>query len=256
VQPLPADSELLLRVLISPAAMAGLIKAEWDRVLPLARTSHLLGRLASEAQAHGLTDRLSSRVRGHLDAGATVAAHNEQTMRWELNRIERALTHLDIPILLLKGAAYVAAGLPAARGRSVSDVDIMVPRTALDAVETALEDAGWQHMKLDSYDQRYYRTWMHELPPLCHGERGTIVDVHHTILPPTARLKPDPAKLWAKARRLDDSRLHVLPPSDMVLHSAAHLFHDGDLYRSLRDLVDISDLLGHLADSQGFGSTS
>jgi hypothetical protein len=254
VQPLPADSELLLRVLISPAAIAGLTEAEWDQVLPLARTSHLLGRLASEAQAHGLTDRLPSQVQGHLDAAAAVAAHNERTIRWELNRIERALSHLDIPILLLKGAAYVAAGLPAAKGRSVNDIDIMVPRAALDLVETGLEDAGWQRMKLDSYDQRYYRTWMHELPPLCHGGRGTTVDVHHTILPPTARLKPDPAKLWAEARRLDGGRLHVLVPSDMVLHSAAHLFHDGDLHRSLRDLIDIRDLLGTFGRQPGFWS--
>jgi hypothetical protein len=244
----------LLRVLMSPARMTGLCEAEWDQVLPLARASHLLGRLASEVQAHGLADRLPRRVRGHLDAAAAVAAHNERTIRWELNRIERALRHLDIPILLLKGAAYVAAGLPAAKGRSVSDVDIMVPRAALDPVETGLEDAGWQRMKSDSYDQRYYRTWMHELPPLCHGERGTVVDVHHGILPPTARLKPDPDRLWAEAKRLDGSKLHVLAPSDMVLHSAAHLFHDGDLHRSLRDLVDIGDLLGAFATQPQFWS--
>jgi Uncharacterised nucleotidyltransferase len=254
VPPLPADAELLPRLLISPAAMAGLTEAEWDQVLPLARTSHLSGRLASEAQAHGLGDRLPARVRGHFDAAAAVAAHNERTIRWELNRIQRALRHLDIPILLLKGAAYVAAELPAARGRSVSDLDIMVPRAALDPVETGLEHTGWQPMKLDSYDQRYYRRWMHELPPLRHGERGTIVDVHHTILPPTARLKPDPARLWAEARRLDGSRLHVLAPADMVLHSAAHLFHDGDLHRSLRDLVDFRDLLGVFGTQPGFWS--
>jgi hypothetical protein len=234
--------------------MAGLTEAEWDQVLPRARASHLLGRLAAEAQAHGLGDRLLGRVRGHLDAAAAMAAHNERTVRWELNRIERALRHLDIPILLLKGAAYVAAGLPPARGRFVSDLDIMVPRDALDPVETGLEEAGWQRMKLDSYDQRYYRAWMHELPPLCHGERGTVVDVHHGILPPTARLKPDQDRLWAEARRLDGSKLHVLAPSDMVLHSAAHLFHDGDLHRSLRDLVDICDLLGAFGMRPGFWS--
>jgi hypothetical protein len=254
VQPRRGDSELLLRVLITPARIARLTEAEWDQVLPLARASHLLGRLASEAQAHGFADRLPSRVRGHLDAAAAVAAHNERTIRWEVNRIERALRHLDIPILLLKGAAYVAAGLPPAKGRFVSDVDIMVPRAALDPVESGLADAGWQRMKLDSYDQRYYRTWMHELPPLRHGERGTVVDVHHTILPPTSRLKPDPAELWSAARPLDDGPLHVLAPSDMVLHSAAHLFHDGDLYRSLRDLVDIGDLLGAFGTQPQFWS--
>ena len=112
-------------------------------------------------------------------------------------------------------------------------------------MEAALQDAGWQPIKLDPYHQRYYRTWMHELPPLRHRERGTVVDLHHTILPPTSRLKPDPAQLWAAARRLGGGPVHVLAPADMVLHGAAHLFQDGDLRRALRDLVDIGDLLGH-----------
>jgi hypothetical protein len=234
--------------------MAQLSEAEWDELLPLARASHVLGRIAVETQEAGLASRLPIRVQAHLRAAAAVAQHQERTIRWELNRIERALCHLEIPILLLKGAAYATAGLPAARGRLASDIDIMVPRAALGAVEAALEGSGWKRMKLDPYDQRYYRTWMHELPPLCHDERATVLDVHHTILPPTARLKPDPDKLWAEAKRLDGSRLHVLSPSDMVLHCAAHLFHDGDLHRSIRDLIDIDDLLAAFGKEPRFWS--
>jgi hypothetical protein len=36
----------------------------------------------------------------------------------------------------------------------------------------------------------------------------------------------------------------------MVLHSAAHLFHDGDLRLSLRDLVDMADLLRQFERSE------
>jgi Uncharacterised nucleotidyltransferase len=249
-----ADPDHLLRVLVCPARMAALSDAQWNQILPLARASHLLGRLAFEAHDGGFADRLPIRAQAHFRAAAVVARHHARTVRWELNRIERALRQLEIPLLLLKGAAYVAVGLPASRGRLFSDIDIMVPRAALGAVEAALEKAGWERVKVDPYDQRYYRTWMHELPPLRHRERGTVVDVHHSILPPTARLKPDPDKLWAEARRLDGSRLHVLSPPDMVLHSAAHLFHDGDLYRSLRDLVDIGDLLAAFGKEAGFWS--
>jgi hypothetical protein len=248
--PPPAGPELLLGVLVRPALMAELSEAQWDDVLSLARASHLLARLAAEAQAHGLSDRLPSGVRGQFAGATAVAAHHERKVRWELNRIERALKHLRFPLLLLKGAAYVAACLPAARGRLVSDIDVMVRRNDLDAAETALERAGWRPIKLDPYDQRYYRTWMHELAPLVHSQRGTVVDLHHTILPRTSRLKPDPAKLWSAAQPLGTGPLRVLAPPDMVLHSAAHLFHDGDLRLSLRDLVDIADLLGHFKKSE------
>jgi Uncharacterised nucleotidyltransferase len=251
VAPQP-EQDLLLRVLVRPPTMLELTAAEWDALLPRARVGRLLGRLAAEAVARDLMDHLPATTRHHFLAAAAVATHHLRLVRWELNRIDRALAGLAVPPLLLKGAAYVAAELPPAAGRLVTDVDIMVPRSSLDTVQAALQDAGWQPIKRDPYLQHYYATWMHELPPLRHRDRGTVVDVHHTILPLTARLKPDPSELWTAARRLGAGRQHVLAPADMVLHSAAHLFADGDLHRSLRDLVDIHDLLTLFGTGVGF----
>src|SRR3546814_3406600 len=87
-----------------------------------------------------------------------------------------------VPIILLKGTAYAAAGLKAGIGRSIGDLDIMVPCARLDAVEAGLIAAGWEWVKPDPYDDQYYRRWMHELPPLIHKERDRMIDVHHTIL--------------------------------------------------------------------------
>ena len=65
---------------------------------------------------------------------------------------------------------------------------------------------------------------MHELPPMRHMVRQTVIDVHHAILPETARLKPDSAKLRAAALPLGGRKgLLVFSPADMVLHSATHL---------------------------------
>jgi hypothetical protein len=41
-----------------------------------------------------------------------------------------------------------------------------VPRASLDAAERALVGAVWQMEALDPYDERYYRKWSHELPPM------------------------------------------------------------------------------------------
>jgi hypothetical protein len=103
---------------------------------------------------------------------------------------------------------------------------------------------GWSSAKTSAYDQRYYRRWMHELPPLKHNSRQTVLDVHHAILPTTARLKPDSRKLLAAATPIAGRPdLAVLSPVDMVLHSAAHLFCNEDVGNSLRDLVDLDCLL-------------
>jgi hypothetical protein len=130
-----------------------------------------------------------------------------------------------------------------------------VPRQRLAEVESALMMGGWVSMNRDAYDQRYYRTWMHELPPLKHMQRGTVLDVHHAIMPLTARLKPDSRLLLERARALEaDQRIKVLCPADMVLHSAAHLFHEGDLELGLRGLVDLDALLREFAPAEGFWS--
>jgi len=173
--------------------------------------------------------------------------------QFELEQIADALARTGIPLILLKGSAYLAAGLPAARGRLFSDIDILVPRARLDEAEAALMLSGWKVTALDAYDQRYYRNWMHELPPMQHMQRGNTVDVHHAILPLTARARPDPDKLRAAAVALPGRPgCLTLAPVDMVLHSATHLFYDGEFDKGLRDLLDIHRLLQDVGAVPGF----
>jgi hypothetical protein len=242
-----APSDVLRQALVAPEILGNLQLSEWDGLLPEALSAGLLARLDVLLNERGLFKGVPDPVKPHLIAARRVANNEDSIIRWEVNRIARALPRQDIPIILLKGAAYVMLELPVARGRFYSDVDILVPKACIATVERALIDHGWQHIKLNDYDQFFYRQWSHELPPLQHRDRGTIVDVHHTILPPTGRLHPDPAKLLAASVPLTGTRFSVLAPADMVLHSAAHAFQDGDLTRGLRDLVDIDDLLRHFS---------
>ena len=155
---------------------------------------------------------------------------------------------IGAPVILLKGAAYLAMQLPAARGRSFSDVDVLVPKARLSQVESALMQRGWMTTHHSAYDQRYYREWMHELPPLRHLQRQSVLDVHHTILPETARLRPDATLLLSAALPVPGwDGVAVLAPTDMVLHSMTHLFHNDELSRGLRDLSDLDLLLRHFA---------
>jgi hypothetical protein len=107
---------------------------------------------------------------------------------------------------VLKGAAYVAAGLPAAAGRLFNDIDLLVPREQLPQAESALMLAGWHASGLSEYDKRYYRRWMHEIPPLQHVQRDTVIDLHHAILPETARYHPDTARLRSRAVAVEGCR--------------------------------------------------
>ncbi|MBC7454752.1 MAG: nucleotidyltransferase family protein [Massilia sp.] len=252
---LPPRLPLLLEVLRAPARMAGLDLAGWDLLLRQALAANLTASLYCLADEGGLLDAIAPAPRRHLLWAGALARRHSAGVRWEVARIGAALAHLDGPLILLKGAAYTVAGLPAARGRLFSDIDILAPRPDLPEVESALMLAGWMSHHHDEYDQRYYRLWMHEIPPLQHMQRGSVIDVHHTILPLTARAHPDPAKLRAAAQPVagfERERVRVLAPADMVLHSATHLFYDGEFDKGLRDLLDLHRLLTHFGATPGF----
>jgi len=211
-----------------------------------ARIGHRLAEL-------GLLSSCGAKLQDRVRAAMITADSYDRMLRWEVRQIVRALEGTEIPVVLLKGAAYSIRRLPIARGRLVSDVDILVPRDRLDQVEASLVRHGWVSEKPEGYDARYYREWMHEIPPLRHKERQTIVDLHHTILPLTARLHPDPEKLLTDSEPIDGhALLRTLSPVDTVLHKATHLFYDGDLNNALRELVDLDGLLRAYADSPGF----
>jgi len=226
--------------------------ADWDRVIPAARREGLLGRLEAMVSDRKLLETVPASARVHLQSARAAADNEERVMSWEIDRIQRALNGVVSPVVLLKGAAYALAGLPVARGRLSTDVDILVARNEIEIIEERLLAHGWQHVKVDDYDRYFYRNWSHELPPLQHKDRSTVVDVHHTILPPTGRLHPDPEKLLAASVAVAGTNFRVLAPTDMLLHSAAHAFQDGDLTRGLRDLVDIDDLLRYFSRQESF----
>jgi hypothetical protein len=246
-----SPATLLPQALRQPPAGLGL--AQWDLLLRQADRADMTITLLYLVEEHGLLDAIPAQVRERLEWTRMRAERHRQAVAWEVSKIRQALGEVEPRLVLLKGAAYVLAGLPAARGRLFSDIDILVAHERLGRVESALMLGGWVSSHLDAYDQRYYREWMHELPPMQHAKRQTVIDVHHAILPRTAAARPDPARLRAAALPLPGQPgLYVLAPADMVLHSAVHLFHEGEFNHGLRDLFDIHRLLLHFSTLPGF----
>ena len=225
----------LTRLLAEPALAVRLTDDEWQGVLTVAVAERLDGTLAARLEG----TRVPPAVGAVLDTVRLDLEHNRRVARWEVSRVAAALDPLDAPVLLLKGCAFALAGDWAADGRRIGDVDTLVPRDRLADAERRLLAAGWEWAKPDSYDDAYYRRWMHELPPLIHAARNSVVDVHHTILPLTAGRTPDPAALIARSEPVAGTSLRVPAPTDRLIHAAAHLLADGELDGALRNLWDI-----------------
>lgn len=228
----------LIHALREPQSVRGLSPTDWEAMIAVARAEQLLAALAIRSAPFAPEGKIAA----ILDDAHRDCARGRTLALWEAEMARRALAPLGIPVVVLKGTAYAAAGLDAGEGRYIGDLDLLVPARNLDPAQAALLAAGWEWVKADAYDDLYYRRWMHELPPLIHKERDRMADVHHTILPPTARPTPDAEALVRDATRLE-SGLSIFSPPDLVLHSAAHLFADGDLAGGLRNLWDIDRLL-------------
>ncbi|WP_420607035.1 nucleotidyltransferase family protein [Novosphingopyxis sp.] len=253
----------LVDTLRDPRAASGFGARHWNGLIAAARAERLIGALADRLDGRGVPDEVAAVL-----ADARSAAEQERRAAlWEADCARRALADYEGKAVLLKGTAYVAADLAAGRGRSIGDLDLLVAEDDLEKVEAALLGAGWEWVKENAYDDQYYRRWMHELPPLIHRTRDRMIDVHHTILPRTARPTPDAKAMLGSAIALEPDAeqkgvrlakfsswhgLHVLSPADMVVHSIAHLFADGELDGGLRNLWDIDRMLREFAVAPNF----
>lgn len=227
--------------------------ARWDLLIRQARAANLLSRIAALIDEAGLIDAIPLQPRAHLLSARVISSAQSAEVLREVEFVRKALESTGSQPIFLKGTAYLLADLPAAKGRMFSDLDLLVPKDLLPLVESNLMLNGWATTHHDPYDQRYYRRWMHELPPFQHIHRLTVLDVHHGILPDTARLRPDPGKLRTAAiASSKDTRLNVLAPADMILHSMTHLFHNEELSHGLRDISDLDLLLRYFGMNLGF----
>jgi Uncharacterised nucleotidyltransferase len=237
------DARHLTKALSDPPYVLGLNADQWTALLSMAHAERLTASLSWRLQGLPIPAEAAAIL---SDAKASADIQRTQAL-WEAEMARRALGSLGIPVILLKGTSYAAAGLDAGRGRLIGDLDILVPRDQLAEAEAALLVAGWEWVKPDPYDDAYYREHMHELPPLIHRERDRMIDVHHTILPLTAQARPDAAALVERRVGLGNG-LSALSREDMLLHAVAHLFADGDLAGGLRNLWDIDRLIREFAD--------
>ncbi|WP_417451696.1 nucleotidyltransferase family protein [Kordiimonas sp.] len=218
--------------------------AEKVQFLRWAAEGHILGQVAA-AYSGEATGKLSD----ILENARIRSAYDQRMLMFEAERIARALKGSGIEPVLLKGAAYVAADLSAGRGRRVSDIDILVEAGQLAETEALLREAGWHGdaATAGDYDQQYYRRWMHELPPMRHGKRRTLIDVHHRLLPLTARLQPRHDLMVAHAIPLENKGLRVFDACDRFIHSAIHIFADGAFETVARSFIELYHLFGDLS---------
>lgn len=219
---------------------------DWNKLVRFARYNNMLGTISEILQPYP-QDNLPEGLDFLLAAEKARSDYFQQQTRRELKHLERVSAQTSAQIVLLKGAAYIAQKMQPSFGRRPSDVDILVPKAEFEAVETNLIANGWDFSEdLTDYDQYYYRSLAHELPPMRHRFRAMELDVHHNLCSPISRIKIPAEKLFEEAIPVPNSNLYTLSKRDLLLHSGLHLFFNDELRGGIRDLYDMHLLTGEI----------
>src|SRR5450830_539957 len=235
------SSSRLVELLRFPKSMTSVSDVQWNEIIEQGRKTHLMGQLAASLQRGEMLGNIPLAVKRHLELAALTATRRSESALWEIATIRRAVDP-KISLVLLKGGAYLACADDNAVGRTFSDIDILVRRHELPAVEADLMSVGWKPSRMNKYDLVYYRNWMHEVPPMEHVRRHTVVDLHHAINPPVSRFHINPDKLFEHIEEVRPG-VFVLSVTDRVIHCALHLLQEGDSKKLMRDLFDLHLLL-------------
>lgn len=148
-----------------------------------------------------------------------------------------------IPVLFIKGGAFLAAGYRFAAPRISADLDILVPRALFPEAVRVLYGRGWRAAHSVEYASNHWR-----FQPglnLLLGRHGDI-DVHHQPVR-TPRLADTVIEaIWRRARPASFRGLAVLVPSvaDMIVFTAAHAIPDDAEVSTAAWALDLQLLLG------------
>ena len=234
----------IFTLLSSPKNALDLSNHEWMLFIRVLRFELLLGRFAYlfEPFVNEITDNtLRSYIKKHLNNAKVLADRQRLSVFYECSKLAESLSQVNTPLYFLKGAAYTLGKHQLANGRTYGDIDLLVSKEEITQAENTLHIFGWLSKEIDDYDEQYYRQWAHEIPPMAHSSRETILDLHHNIVPPISGRAPDMSAFLTGAVRTASG--YILRPAALTLHSIVHLFLNEDIPHGVRDIHDIYMLL-------------
>ena len=230
------------RALITPESALAFTGKQWQQLVLILRNQQLLAGYSSAFKQAGIFEKIPAQTQRHFLNADVLAQNHKQQVLFEAVQLQRDLAGKQQYLIFLKGAGYTLSGAQVGDTRIYNDIDILADKGSIDAIEKRLCLTGWLSEELTEHDEKYYRKWAHEIPPLRHGKRGTIVDVHHNIVPIISGRHLDAAKFASNSVTTDDG-MQILSFSAMTLHSLIHLFFNEEVKKGYRDIIDIHTLM-------------
>jgi hypothetical protein len=239
-----------LTLLNQPTVMLDLPSVNWSSVLRIANYHQLTGRLAL---ALNRLPQLPEGLQPYEQHLRSTYERNEQRFNDsalpQLRELIAVLLEARVTPTILKGAALVTASFVPAGARPMSDIDVLVPRTAVAAAKEQLHVAGYR-TSADERTRRWAEVGHYQDAPLHHPQHELMIDLHWHIQHPHHRRPFDPDALQRiplsfgprgpVAQRLSNG--------DMLAHLCLHFLKDREQGRpgALGQLWDVLDVASRL----------
>jgi hypothetical protein len=209
-------------------------------LLAAAERHAVLGLLLVSLDRRGQLGELTAR--SGLDAVDHLRRLRRQAARWDLERdaVLARLSKAGIPAVLLKGAVLRLTVYREPAERALSDLDLLVPREALQPALEILEAAGYESGPPDQVAR--YREYHHHL--ILRNAGGFVVELHWALVPPDSVWALDPAAFLGNARTIATPggyRVRIPSAEHLVLHLAQQNVEEG--FTQLRWIVDVDRVI-------------
>jgi Uncharacterised nucleotidyltransferase len=222
-------------------------EVDWD---------YTVKKIMQEGVAGAIFHNLRKNHAEHLVPSTAYAALSDQynmNLRTNLSIIGKLkpilvlLKQSEIPCIVLKGIALAEHVYPSIAMRGMSDIDLLIRKPNLLAVNRLLESQGY--IAMDSSVSRAMNNPEGYLASLDYRkENGSLLNLHihwhivNTSVPATMFIKDvDMERIWEKAItvRVADADAHMLCPEHLVIYLCEHALRIGHSFDRLILITDI-----------------
>lgn len=213
-----------------PLLYNGRKQKEHQRIIPL---------LNDKAHKLAIFKGLSAESQKVLTTITQQGIVTELARKRQLNNIIAVLSAYNIPIVLLKGAAFTDVLYSAQAPRTSNDLDILIQQKhwhqAVLLIKTIMNYTG--KSQPDVFGDLY------ELSFIPKGKMGAALDLHASLINPLL-FKIDEEQLWESSVEhpsFNNKLVRMLSPEHALIHQAIHAYKDMNF--SKYNLVDSHEII-------------
>lgn len=227
--------------------LASLTDAEWVSLVELAREQGVKSLLHDRLASRGIDALVPDRIRAGLATTFRHIAARNLLILHGAGRAAAALQAHGIPVIVLKGAFLATEVYRNPAGRSMVDVDLLVPVEHVGSASKILQAEGYEpQAPIALGDPAAAYPQQHHLPRFMKpGHAG--IELHW-------RLAPNPhcdvPGLWQRGRpaRVGGVDTLALCAEDLLLHLCGHATYNHVIEMGLRPSCDIAETIRRFGD--------